>query len=627
MSFLAELRRRNVIRVAGLYLVTAWLLIQIAETLLPIFHTPDWVLQVLVVLLALGFIPALIVSWVFELTPQGLVRDDGDARTRPTATHRTQRMDRMLLIGFVAVAALVIVDRLWPEAPTMATADSTSEAASKLDSPSDTETNRVDPPVAPEVAAASIAVLPFDDLSPEGDQAYFSEGISEEILNVLVSADGLSVASRTSSFQFRTRQDIGIPDIARTLKVRHVLEGSVRKAGDRIRITAQLIDGETDVHLWSETFDRTLSTENLFEIQDEIASAIVAAISNNLDVRIGAIAAPAKRTDSVDAYALYLQARTRYFARVEFNRIADLLEQALVLDPGFTDALAMRGAVYVMAPEYGVFLLDTPTESRAYGRELARAALALDSGHALALGVVSLSQDFDAFSGSGLGDITHAQLMAGYNRALDAQPNNVDLINWRGYMRLRTGHVAGAAEDFLRCRDLEPAYAPCRGNLAGAWVLLGELSKARAHVLESAAQGAVLPSVATLLTLRALDMREAFYLVGSRLSGLRGWHAFDELYDALGDPQADHSVLRARLQNLGQAQGSDNQQVQSILVALGDHRHAIANWIVWLPAYARFRQSETFKNYIINSGTLQSWQADGFPPQCRSVGDDDFSCD
>ncbi|HEY9144824.1 MAG TPA: hypothetical protein VIM90_12410, partial [Arenimonas sp.] len=195
MKLLAELRRRNVIRMAGLYLVGAWLVVQIAETLLPIFKTPDWVLQTLVVLLALGFVPALVFAWVFELTPDGLRRDRNDAQEASTANQTGRRMDMLILAGMVAVVLLVAADRMWPEQGSGAVSAPTAAG-----SPGVTGAEIAPDPDAT-TAANSIAVLPFADLSPDGDQAWFADGISEEILNVLVGVDGLTVASRTSSFQ------------------------------------------------------------------------------------------------------------------------------------------------------------------------------------------------------------------------------------------------------------------------------------------------------------------------------------------------------------------------------------------------------------------------------------------
>jgi TolB-like protein len=173
--------------------------------------------------------------------------------------------------------------------------------------------------------AASIAVLPFADLSAEKDQQYFSDGIAEEILNVLVRIDGLKVASRTSAFQFRSAET-GIPAIAQELGVRHVLEGSVRKAGNRVRITAQLIDASTDEHLWAETFDRTLTAEDLFAIQDEIAAATVSALRTKLGDALAATAPAAPvRTTKVEAYELFLEARAFFQARRDLDAADALL--------------------------------------------------------------------------------------------------------------------------------------------------------------------------------------------------------------------------------------------------------------------------------------------------------------
>ncbi len=261
MGLLVELRRRNVIRAAGLYLVTAWLLIQIAETLLPIFHTPDWVLQTLVILLALGFIPALIVSWVFELTPEGLKRESADA-TPELNTATARKLDGavivllLLAIGLILGELFVFGQRI--------------EAAGELDASVAAQGS---------LAPVAIAVLPFDNMSADAENEFFADGIAEEILNLLAGVRDLEVASRTSAFAFKGK-DTSVPDIARSLKVRYVLEGSVRKAGNQVRITAQLIDAQTDRHLWSDTFDRKL--DDIFAVQDEIA----AAIGNALQVKL-----------------------------------------------------------------------------------------------------------------------------------------------------------------------------------------------------------------------------------------------------------------------------------------------------------------------------------------------------
>jgi TolB-like protein len=619
MSFLAELKRRNVIRMAGLYLVGAWLIVQIAETLLPIFKTPDWVLQTLVLLLALGFIPALVFSWVFELTPDGLRRDGEVKPDASVAAQTGRRMDKLILGGMVAVVLLIAADRLWPES-TLTEPDSLA-APSSANVQDPAASSEGDP--ATTAAANSIAVLPFADLSPEGNQAWFADGISEEILNVLVGVDGLTVASRTSSFQFRNQEALGIPAIADALEVRHVLEGSVRRAGDRLRITAQLIDSQSDKHLWSETFDRTLTTDNLFDIQDEIAAAIVQAINGNLDMRMTAAAPVSHRTGNLDAYALYLRARGLYFARVELMQVVDLLGQAVELDPGFADALAMRAAVFAIAPEYGVQLAESPVRSRQIGRELAQQALEIDPGHGLAQGVLSLALDFDLTMDIGTGD--YQEVIDGYERASMADPNNVDLVNWSGYSLFRLGRFERAEAEFRRCRDMEPTYAPCRANLSGAMLLLGRPEQAHAELVSAAAKGAVAPDIPLLMIMHALGMRESFYLAGSNLAGLRGWHDFDGLYDALSRPGDDHSLLRARLAASGGPDG--NFQLDALLIALGDHSRRINNWTVWLPAFAEYRRSPEFSQVMKDNGILAYWQQEGFPPGCHSPTPDTVTCD
>ena len=254
-KFLSELQRRKVLRVASGYVVAAWVILQVALSLQTAMSLPAAFGAFILGLLIVGFPIAVTVSWFFEFTP------DGIKRTVPSgevARFKPQTTDFALAAALVLVLAAVVVQLTTPPAAvTTATAPKTE----------------------PAVSAVSIAVLPFADLSPAKDQEYFSQGIAEEILNVLANVSGLEVASRTSSFQFKGQEKIGVPLIAQQLRVRHILEGSVRKAGDTIRITAQLIDAKTYKHLWSQTFDRAMTTENIFAIQDEITKAIVSQLS------------------------------------------------------------------------------------------------------------------------------------------------------------------------------------------------------------------------------------------------------------------------------------------------------------------------------------------------------------
>ena len=283
MSLFTELRRRNVIRVAAAYLVAAWLVAQIAELALDSFGTPDWVMKTILFMLAMGLPFAIIFAWAFELTPEGIKREK-DVDRSESITQQTGRKLNYTIIGALTVALVLSI-------ATRGVQFGAEESVEQPEAVADTD--------------KSIAVLPFVNMSDDPDNEYFSDGISEELLNVLVKVEGLRVASRTSSFSFKGK-DTPIPDIAEALKVEHVLEGSVRKAGDTVRITAQLIDVKTDSHLWSETYDRKL--EDVFVIQDEISAHIVEALRVALGA--GEVAQTSGRpTDNLQAYEDYLRGR------------------------------------------------------------------------------------------------------------------------------------------------------------------------------------------------------------------------------------------------------------------------------------------------------------------------------
>jgi adenylate cyclase len=600
-SLLRELKRRRVFRVVLAYLVVAFGVLQGADVLTEALALPDWALTLVAVLIILGFPVAVVLAWAFDVTPDGVRRAGPPVSAAPL---RLGAAGVLLLATLLAGGWWLSSDRVRiPLAEAGA-----GDAAAAGD-------------------AASIAVLPFVDMSPDGDQAWFADGISEEVLNVLVGVQGLSVASRTSSFQFRSKESLGIPAIAEMLKVRHVLEGSVRRAGDRIRITAQLIDGSRDAHLWSETFDRTLTTENLFEIQDEIARAIVEAIDRNLGMQVGAVAPVPQRTGNVDAYALYLQARPRYYAREDLKSVDNLLERALEIDPAFGDALAMRASVAMLSSDYDQPLWGSREASRDRARQFAAQALAATPKHGLALGVLAHLQSRQLTEGE-VGGPSLTEVSQGYDAAVAIEPNNADLLNWRGRWKGYIGRFAEAESDFRHCREVEPAYAPCRLNLVHVLIVQGRRDEAAGELLASAASGAMMSAPINLIVLRELDMRETFYVYGASMPRLRGWNDFAALYEAFGKPDVDHRVLRDRLVTL---LGSDSDavtvEVRLLLIALGDHRTSAENLFIWLPVMATHRQSPAFKASVIRSGRLRYWQAEGFPAQCRPVGREDFTCD
>jgi adenylate cyclase len=318
MSFISELKRRNVLRAAIGYLTGAWLLIQILETLFPIFGLPETSIRIVVVLLAIGLPPVLVLSWTYEWTPEGLQRDDGVITEADAIARR--RLDRIIFVVLVLALSYFAVDKfvLDParDARQEQAAEDRGRTAAFIESYGD----------------KSIAVLPFADLSAGADQAHFSDGIAEEVLNLLARVSELRVISRSSAFKYRG-DDVHIPAVAEELNVSYVLEGSVRKAGDRIRITAQLIDARADAHLWSETYDREFG--DVFAIQDDIARSIV----DELEITLLGDGPKVERTDP-ETYALYLQAHHAMYVLQDYSEATEqLLEQVLERDPNYVPAL------------------------------------------------------------------------------------------------------------------------------------------------------------------------------------------------------------------------------------------------------------------------------------------------
>ena len=335
MSLITELKRRNVIRMAGLYLVGSWLLVQVASTLFPAFGVPGWALRALVIVLALGFVPAVVFAWVFEMTPDGLKRDTEVPPGESIAPQTAQRMNRLIVAMLVLALAYFGFDKfvLAPKRQTAMVSDAVNAS------------NSVKPPVTDK----SIAVMPFLNMSSDQEQEYFSDGMTEEILNALAKVPNLAVTARTSVFSLKGQKH-DIRHIGKLLGVAYVLEGSVRKAGDEVRITAQLIRADNGFHLWSETYDRKL--ENVFDLQAELAGAIAKALELPLGLG-GKAALVSERSTDAQAYALYLQARSGYRARGSgVKQSIELYRAALKRDPKFAPAWAGLASSLAVLPWY-----------------------------------------------------------------------------------------------------------------------------------------------------------------------------------------------------------------------------------------------------------------------------------
>jgi adenylate cyclase len=433
MSFFDELKRRNVIRVGVAYMVASWLLLQIVDVLVPILDLPLSVGKFIFLILVIGLLPALIFSWAYEMTPEGLKRDSEVVTDPATSHHTSRRLNRLTIVLVLIVAGIVVLDRVLPT-------DGNQAIPAAVPSPS---TDTVELLADVEDKRQSVAVMPFVNMSDDEANEYFSDGISEELLNVLVKIESLRVPSRTSSFTYKGG-DKKLSEIGRELNVDHVLEGSVRKAGNSIRVTAQLIEASTDTHLWSETYTREL--ENIFAVQEEIANAIANALQLELSGtdRQGM---SAHSTSNIEAYNKYLLGRYLWLQRTpdSLQLAAKHLRDAVVMDPDYYQAWAALADTYLTIPDY---FAGTAVEYVPLARAALRTALEINPNSIEALGAsgnLKAGHDFD-WEGA----------ERDFLRALAISPGNANVHQWYGEMLNQKGRLDEALEQLRLARQADP---------------------------------------------------------------------------------------------------------------------------------------------------------------------------
>ncbi len=429
MSLLNELKRRNVIKVAVAYIVVAWFVLQVADVVLNNIAAPDWVFRVIMLLLGLGFPVVLVFAWAFELTPEGLKRDHEVEPSQSITGETGKKLNTMIIAMLVLALGYFAYDKFLVSAEREA---ALVEAATST---------VVEQTVAIDEAAMdrSIAVLPFADMSQDKDQEYFTDGLSEELLNLLAKIPELKVASRSSSFQFKDR-GVDILEAAKQLNVAHVLEGSVRKDGNQLRITAQLIKAEDGFHLWSETYDREL--KSVFAIQDEISAAVVGALKVTL---LGE--APRARETNPEAYAHYLQGAYFYnlWDEQNFEKAVTAYQNALAIDPEYAPALAGLAVVYQVQADFGYI---NAIEGMVLSRSMAERAISLDPLSADAwtsLGRMRWGYDWN-WEGAKEAD----------NRAIELAPGNVDVMTQSARLAGTLGDLETAIILNRRAIELDP---------------------------------------------------------------------------------------------------------------------------------------------------------------------------
>jgi TolB-like protein len=337
MALIAELKRRNVFRVGVAYAIVAWLLVEVASVVLPTFKAPEWVMQVLTFLVILGFPLTLIMAWAFELTPEGIKRDTAANSTEPVTRKARSKLD-FAIVGLLVIAVLfMFVDNYVLDAEPEQ-ADATAEQIPA------TETVERE---------KSIAVLPFDNISPNPEDAYFADGIHDEILAQISKIRDIKVTSRTSVMRYRGEDKPSSPEIGVALGVANLLEGSVRLAGNRVRITIQFIEAERDAHLWTETYDRELTAANIFSIQSEIATIVADALRATLTPEDENLidSVPTENMAALEAYFRGKQAMEKRTSTTLAEAVDDF-NRAIEHDPNFALAYVGLADSFVLQVDY-----------------------------------------------------------------------------------------------------------------------------------------------------------------------------------------------------------------------------------------------------------------------------------
>ncbi len=578
MSLIHELKRRNVFKAGAAYLALGWVVTQVTSTVAPLLHLPEWLGPVIVWIGVIGFPFVIMFSWIYELTPEGLKRESEVDRSA-SITHVTSRRLDHIIIGLLVLAiGLFAFDRFSPRKaePVVSSGEATTPVVNSAPAPS-TAT------AAPAANDSSIAVLPFVDMSQTKDQEYFSDGLSEELLNLLAQVPQLRVIARTSSFAFKGKE-AGIAEIAKSLNVANVLEGSVRKSGDTLRITAQLIRTADSSHLWSETYDRQLT--DIFKVQDEIAAAVVAQLKVKL--------LPAQkvtnlhRTANTDAYNQFLLGN-QFFSRnsIEGYHLAvEAYQKAVALDPGYAAAYAGLAFAELYAGDYAV-----TAEENAAARQ--RALVAADKAVALApeladgyaaRGWLRSSVTWDWIGGR-----------ADFEKALALEPGNAANQRRYGLLLLNLDRMAEAIAATRKAIELDPLSSAAWNNLGTMYYVnpdqYGEAREALERALAINPESSFANN--NLATLELLQGHPEKALDVFRRAG--------EIWSQTGIAMAEHT--------LGHAKESQRALDELIAKYAHDSAYQVADVYAWRgEADKAFEWLE--RAYVQHDGALSAIKAD-----------------
>jgi len=451
LSLFNELKRRNVIRVAFGYVVSCWLLAQVADLVLGNIGAPDWVMQTLLLVMALGFPVVVFFSWAYEVTPEGIKRESEIDRSQ-SITHITSRkLDRAI----IAVLIIALGYFAW-ESRFSRHETSADQAPSTADAIPQQAASEVTAEPVPAISKQSIAVLPFDNRSRNADDEYFTEGVHDDLLTKLAHIGSLKVISRTSVNRYK-ETDKSIPEIAAELGVTTIMQGAVQRSGSTVHINVQLIDAKTDEHLWAEIFDRELTAENLFAIQGEIASSIANALDATLtqDDEQQLITVPTDNLEALEAYFTGKQLADQRSREAIESAIVEF-ERAISLDPNFALAYAGLAYAWLLIPEYSA------TVDRKLSRDSSKSAIAraleLDPELPSGLAFMGWSKMVHVY------DWTSAEQLL--RRALELQANNSAALHWLSHVLSWQGYHVEAIAVARQAVDVDPHSPLMLMNLA-----------------------------------------------------------------------------------------------------------------------------------------------------------------
>ena len=629
MSFFEELKRRNVFRVGIAYLVSAWVLLQVVDLVLENIDAPPLVMKIFMLALAIGFPIALIFAWAFEMTPEGVKLEKDVNRSQSIAHVTGQRMNRHIIIALVIAVILLLVDKFTPETSTESAPVTAQVESVQTPAPQAEENEK------------SIAVLPFVDMSPEGDQAYFADGISEEILNVLVKTHSLKVAGRTSSFQFRNR-DEDLRSIGEQLGVANILEGSIRKANNRVRITAQLVKASDGFHLWSETYDRELT--DIFAIQDEIARAITDALAIELNLTDPGQRLVSASTGNMDAYDRYLEGRGLIAQRLDFPRAIRLLDEAIQMDPEFAEGWAANAQAHALSIYY---VASNIAETLDLAASMANKALALDPTLSMAHSV--------------LGDIYRDRFewmkaKDSYLRALALNPDEIEANEQYAQLLWRGNYFAEALKYSARAAELDPLSKLNLTVNAGIRYASGDHAGGRADIskvlkmsgskanLDFQLQHAISMALADGDIQNAIELTKDFanvQLVQANDPAITAHYG--ELVQYLNSREETLSFLSTSQYGIVSAwiniywtidvfwavHYEDYELAARIMEAGSTRDYQLGMLDITLinfPFLGPVHNSGVYKRLVRKIGLDDFWRENGFPPYCKAIGEDDFAC-